>query len=77
VVPAVPVATGGQRVDLALHVTAPYHVRLDPYPFAHAEFEVTLATRELEDRAYESADEAAAAFHATPVRERRITVTAA
>ncbi len=71
-----PVAAGGQRVDLALRVTAPLRVRVDPYPFSEAELELTIASRELEDRVYASADEAAAAFHAAEVREQPITVVA-
>lgn len=72
----VPVATGGQRVDLALRVTAPFRVRVDPYPFSEAELELSVASRELEDRVYASADEAAVAFHAAEVREQPVTVVA-
>ena len=70
IVAAVPVAAGGERVDLRLEVTDPGRVLVDPYPFAEAALELTLATRQLEDRAYASAADAAAAFHAAP-RDRR------
>jgi hypothetical protein len=76
VVPAVPIAAGGQRVDLVLHVTNPYRVRVDPYPFAHSEFEVTVAARELEDRAYASADDVATSYHGARATELVIRVVA-
>lgn len=75
-VPSVPVSAGGQRVDLTLRVTAPHCVRVDPYPFSEAELELTIAARELEDRAYASAEEAAEAYHAAEVREQLVTVVA-
>lgn len=75
-VPAVPVSAGGQRVDLALRVIAPHRVRVDPYPFSEDELELTIASRELEARAYATDEEAAAAFHAAEVREQPITVVA-
>ncbi len=73
---SVPVAAGGQRVKLTLCVTAPHRVRVDPYPFSEAELELTIASRELEARAYATAEEAAAAFHSAEVREQPITVVA-
>jgi hypothetical protein len=76
VVPAVPIALGGQRVDLTLAVTAPWRLRVDPYPFSEPGVELGLKARELEDRAYGGAEEAAAAYHAAEVRELTITVAA-
>jgi hypothetical protein len=76
VVAAVPISAGGQRVGLTLRVTAPYRVCVDPYPFSEAEVELTMASRELEDRPYASAEEAAEAYHAAEVREQPITVVA-
>jgi hypothetical protein len=73
---AVPVSAGGQRVELTLRVTHPYRVQVDPYPFSKAELELTIAGRELADRPYAGADEAASAFHAAEVREQAITVVA-
>jgi len=66
-VDAVPVAIGAERVELRLTVTAPGRLVVEPYPFAAAELELTLAARELEDRAYGSPEEAAAGFHAAAV----------
>ena len=74
-VPAVPVAAGGERVDLTLRVTAPRHVQVDPYPFADPSFELPLAVRELEDRPYRSAQDTAQAFHAAPVSQLRIAIS--
>ena len=76
IVPAVPVAAGGERVDLTLRVTAPWRVEIDPYPFAQASFELPLATHELEDRAYGSAEDSARAFHDAPEREQRLAIAA-
>ncbi|HEY3725859.1 MAG TPA: DUF3891 family protein [Solirubrobacteraceae bacterium] len=76
IVPAVPVALGGQRVDLMLSVTAPWRLRVDPYPFSNATFELRIEARELDDRQYDSAEEAAAAFHAAEAQELTITVGA-
>ncbi len=73
----VPVAVGDERVELRLTLTAPGHLVLEPYPFAAAEFELTLAARELEDRAYTSPEQAATAFYAAPVVMLRATVASA
>src|SRR5437763_6950954 len=75
-VPAVPVSAGGLRVDLTLHTIAPWHVGIEPYPFSTARFDLTVEARELEDREYESAEDAASAFHRAAVRELTISVTA-
>jgi hypothetical protein len=74
IVEAVPVTAGAERVDLRLDVTEPGRVEVDPYPFAHTELGLTLATRQLDDRAYPSAAEAAAVFHAAPITELRFTL---
>jgi len=73
-IPRVPVSAGGGRVDLLMRVSAPMRVKLAPYPFAEPEVEFELRARELEDRPYRSAAEAAAAFHTAAVRRLRITV---
>src|SRR2546423_8611138 len=75
-VPAVPVSAAGLRVVLTLRVIAPWHVQIEPYPFSAAEFDLTVWARELEDREYESAEEAASAFHSATVRQLTIVVTA-
>ena len=75
-VPSVPVSAGGQRVDLTLRVTAPHRVRVDPYPFSEAELQLSIASRELEDRVYVDADDAADAYHAAEVHEQPVTVVA-
>ncbi len=62
-IPAVPVGPGGPYIALTLRVTAPGEVVLDPYPFSEAGFEIEVAARRLEDRRYESAEEAAGAYH--------------
>jgi hypothetical protein len=62
-VPAVPVASGGPYVTLALRVTAPGRVDIDPYPFSEAGFEVEVSSRRIEDLRYRSAEEAASAYH--------------
>jgi hypothetical protein len=77
VVPAAPVVAGGERVDLTLRVTAPWRVQIDPYPFAEPSFGLPLTLRELEDRVYPTAEEAAQAFHAAPVSQPGIAITAA
>ena len=65
-IPSVPAAPGGPYVALALEVTAPGQVVLDPYPFSDASFELEVSARSIEDRTYGSAEEAASAYHAAP-----------
>jgi Protein of unknown function (DUF3891) len=76
IVPAVPVAAGGERVDLTVRVTAPWRVQIDPYPFAEASFELPLEMRELDDRIYASPEDTTQAFHAAPVGEQRLAIAA-
>jgi len=73
-IPSVPLSAGGGRVDLVMRVSAPMRVKLAPYPFTEPEVELELRARELEDRPYRTAAQAAAAFHAAPVGRLRITV---
>jgi hypothetical protein len=75
-VPGMPIAAGGQRVDLKLRVIAPYRVRLDPYPFAETGLWLTMVAREIPDRMYASAEDAASAYHAAPARELAIELVA-
>jgi hypothetical protein len=75
VVPAVPVAAGGEYLDLTLRVTAPWRVQVDPFPFAEPSFEASLVLRELEDRPYPTAGDGARAFHAAPISQPRIAIT--
>jgi hypothetical protein len=76
-VPAAPLAAGGERVTLTLRVTEPWRVEVDPYPFSERAFAATLRLREIGARPYASESEAATAFHAAPLTERSITITAA
>jgi hypothetical protein len=75
VVTGVPLRAGGPHVPITVTVIAPGRVQLDPYPLREQEVECVLPVRELDDRAYASADAAARAFHAAAVRELRVTVT--
>jgi hypothetical protein len=72
----VPVAAGGQRVDLTLRVIAPYRVQVYPYPFVRASLPVTLTARELPDRRYGSPQDAASAYQDAPTRELAVEVVA-
>jgi Protein of unknown function (DUF3891) len=74
-VTGVPVRAGGPYVAITLTVTEPGLVHLDPYPLHERELEFVLPVREIEDRAYADADDAARAFHSAPVRGQRVTVT--
>jgi len=65
-IPAVPVAPGGPYIEITLQVAEPGVVALDPYPFSEPTFELELPARRLEDRRYDSADEAARAYHDAP-----------
>ena len=62
-IPVVPVAAGGPYVTLMLSVREPGEVVLDPYPFSEPGFEIELSARRIEDRRYDSAEEAARAYH--------------
>jgi hypothetical protein len=62
-IPAVPVAPGGPYLELALRIPSPGEVSLDPYPFAVPTFELEVSARQIEDRRYASAEEAARAYH--------------
>ncbi|HEY2260003.1 MAG TPA: DUF3891 family protein [Solirubrobacteraceae bacterium] len=77
IVPAVPVGAGHQRVDLTLCVAEPWRLQVDPYPFSEPRFELALQARELEDRQYASAQDAASALQAAELRELTIAVGAA
>jgi Protein of unknown function (DUF3891) len=74
-VTGVPLRAGGPYVAITLTVTEPGRVQLDPYPLRERELEFVLPVRELDDRAYTDADDAASAFGAAAVRELRLTVT--
>ena len=72
-VSGVPLRAGGPHVPITVTVTEPGLVELDPYPLRGPELECVVPVRELDDRPYESAEDAARAFHAAPVRELRVT----
>ena len=63
VIPSVPLAAGGDHVDVTLRVIEPGSVGLSPYPFSEPSFEVAVPSTWLEDRRYDSAEEAARAYH--------------
>jgi hypothetical protein len=65
-IPAVPVAPGGPYIELALSVSAPGVVAFDPYPFSEPSFALELSARWMEDRRYDSAQDAARAYHDAP-----------
>lgn len=69
-----PLGAGGPYVAINVILTAPGRVRLDPYPLDEPELEVSVPLRELDDRRYVSADDAAQAFHGAPLRELRVTI---
>jgi hypothetical protein len=77
IVPTVPLAAGGEHRDVKLWVSESGTVMLDPYPFGEQRFQLELPARELEDRRYSSAEEAAAAYHGATVRKLRVTIAAA
>jgi hypothetical protein len=74
-VTGVPLAAGGPYTTIELTLLEPVRVQLDPYPLREPELVVPLALREIEDRPYDSADDAEQAFHAAPVRELPVTLT--
>jgi hypothetical protein len=74
IVPNVPENSRGQFENITLWVDEPGRVILEPYPFGQEDFEVQLPARALEDRKFASADEAAAAFHAAPLRSIAVVV---
>ncbi len=57
-----------------MRVVAPGVVALDPYPFAEPSFELEVSARRLEDRRYESADDASRAYHDAPVEAISVRV---
>jgi len=71
----VPIESGGALAEIKIVVTEPLVVRLDPSPLSQPELRVAIPIRQLDDRPYETADDAAQAFHAAPVRELELTVT--
>lgn len=72
-IPSVPRSAGGEHVELALWVPEPGRVAIDPYPFA-APFTVSIPARVLEDRPYDSAEEASAAFSGAAPRPLSVRV---
>jgi hypothetical protein len=74
-VTSVPLAAGGPYATIQVMPAGSRRVRLDPYPLRETELALPLVLRELDDRPYVSADEAARAFHAAPVRELTVTLS--
>jgi Protein of unknown function (DUF3891) len=73
-IPAVPVAPGGPYIELKLRIPSPGVVTLDPYPFSEPSFELEVSARRVDDRRYESADEAARAYHGAEAQAIRVQV---
>jgi len=76
-IPAVPVAPGGPYVELALRIPSPGVVSLHPYPFWQPSFELEVSARRVEDRSYDSADDAARAYRDADPEAIRIQIRAA
>ena len=74
IVPAVPLAAGGERCDLTVRVTEPEVVTVDPSPL-RADVALAIPVRELPDRRYASARESAAAYADAPVGELSCVVS--
>ncbi|MEO6857728.1 MAG: DUF3891 family protein [Solirubrobacteraceae bacterium] len=73
-VASVPLAAGGDVVTLTLIPRGPARVELNPYPLAGTEAAIEIPLRRLADRAYESPEEAAAAYHEAMPETRQVTV---
>jgi uncharacterized protein DUF3891 len=73
IVPAVPVASGGEHLDVTVRVPAPGRVSVEPYPFRAPEIELEVPARELDDRRYADG-EAQSAYHDAPIEPLRIVV---
>ncbi len=75
-VTGVPRAVGHpSRAAITVQPIAPRRVTLDPYPFREPELQLSVPVRELENRPYESAGVAAAAFHAAEPHEMLLTLS--
>jgi hypothetical protein len=75
-VASVPRAAGGDVVTLTLILRSPGYVELNPNPLNTTEVAIEIPLRRLADRAYESAEQAAAAYHDAAPQTRRVTVVA-
>jgi Protein of unknown function (DUF3891) len=64
-----------RRATITVQPIGPGSITLDPYPFRPPELQLAVPVRELEDRPYESAEEAAEAFHAAEPREMGLTLS--
>jgi Protein of unknown function (DUF3891) len=71
---SVPVAAGGDHVDVTVRVSAPRVVALEPYPFSEPSFDVSVPARWLEDRRYGSPEQSAGAYHGSPLETLAITI---
>ncbi len=67
-VSGVPLAAGGPYETLTVAVGSPGVVTVDPFPFGETSFEIVVRRRELEDRRYADAQDAASAFADADVR---------
>jgi hypothetical protein len=66
----------GRRVDLTARVVEPHVLELDPFPFSGREFALEVPSRVVEARRYDSAEEAAEAYHSALAQPLRCSVRA-
>ncbi|MGW2651092.1 DUF3891 family protein [Streptomyces sp. NPDC001393] len=71
IIPNVPTAIGGERVDLRLRVVEPGVIEVDPYPFGPREVELSIEATVIPDRRYASQEDARAAVE----KGGKVTVT--
>jgi hypothetical protein len=70
----VPADPAGDDVAIRIEPVAPWHVRMDPFPFAAAPARFTLLRRVLPKDTWAADDDFRAAFEAAPVEQLEITV---
>jgi hypothetical protein len=64
VIQSVPLGVARERVDITLRAVEPGVVTLDPYPFDEPSVEFSVPAKAIDDRAYESTEDARAAIDA-------------
>ena len=71
IIPNVPTAIGGERVDLELRAVEPGVIVVDPYPFDENEVELSIVATSIADRRYASQEDARSAVE----KGEKLTVT--
>ncbi len=74
---SVPVDYAGAEAELTMEPVGPWHVSLDPFPFAGSETSFTLDMRRMSKQTWASDADFRAEFFATPIERQEITVSAA